>query len=39
MYSFKYFFGYELPKIDGLIRRLYENDGLTVAMKEPYFTD
>ncbi len=39
MYTFRYFFGYELPKADGLIRRLMETDGLTVEMKAAYFSD
>lgn len=37
MYSFKYFFGYELPKIDGLARRLLNTDGLTVEAKARHF--
>jgi len=28
----RYFFNYELPKIDGLIARLMNNDGLTVSL-------
>ncbi|HQB30727.1 MAG TPA: acyl-CoA dehydrogenase [Syntrophales bacterium] len=39
LFTARYFFSYELPKIDGLVKRLYENDGLTVAMKETYFVD
>jgi len=39
MYTFRYFFGYELPKIDGLIKRLHGTDGLTVAMKVDCFSD
>lgn len=34
-----YFFNYELPKIEGLARRLKNSDGLTVSMKEEYFAD
>lgn len=37
MCTFRYFFGYELPKIDGLARRLMNTDGLTVEMKANYF--
>ena len=32
-----YFFHYELPKIEGLARRLMEGDGLTVEMKADLF--
>ena len=32
-----YFFEYELPKIEGLSRRLLNSDGLTIAMKSEYF--
>jgi alkylation response protein AidB-like acyl-CoA dehydrogenase len=39
MYTFKYFYGYELPKIEGLIKRLYQSDGLTVNMETEHFTD
>jgi butyryl-CoA dehydrogenase len=38
-YTFRFFFHYELPKIEGLARRLLESDGLTVEMKEPFFAD
>ncbi|MCK7503186.1 MAG: acyl-CoA dehydrogenase C-terminal domain-containing protein [Desulfobacterales bacterium] len=31
-----YFFNYELPKIEGLARRLQNSDGLTIAMKSEY---
>ncbi len=34
-----FFFGYELPKIDGLARRLMDTDGLTVEMEEEFFGD
>ena len=37
--TFLYFFHYELPKIEGLARRLMEGDGLTVEMKAEYFLD
>lgn len=39
MYAFRYFFGYELPKTEGLIRRLTKTDGLTVEMQREYFSD
>lgn len=38
-YTFRYFFGYELPKIEGLITRLMNNDGLTTEMTEEFFAD
>ena len=38
-YTLRFFFAYELPKIEGLVRRLTNNDGLTVEMKEAYFAD
>ena len=38
-YAFRYFFGYELPKIEGLIKRLMNTDGLTVEMDESFFQD
>ncbi len=38
-YVFRYFFGYELPKIEGLIKRLMNTDGLTVEMDESLFSD
>jgi len=37
--AFRYFFGYELPKIQGLSDRLLNSDGLTVKMKNEYFED
>lgn len=39
MYVFRYFFEYELPKIEGLAKRLAKMDGLTVSMPEDLFTD
>jgi butyryl-CoA dehydrogenase len=39
MYSFRYFFRYELPKIDGLAKRLTDGDALTVEMKDTLFAD
>lgn len=38
-YTFRYFFRYELPKIEGLATRLMDGDGLTVEMKGIYFSD
>jgi alkylation response protein AidB-like acyl-CoA dehydrogenase len=35
--TLRYFFHYELPKIEGLARRLWEGDGLTVDMKADLF--
>jgi butyryl-CoA dehydrogenase len=37
--TMKYFFHYELPKIQGLRARLMEADGLTVNMSDRLFTD
>jgi butyryl-CoA dehydrogenase len=39
MYAFRYFFGYELPKTEGLMKRLMNMDGLTVEMSQGYFAD
>jgi alkylation response protein AidB-like acyl-CoA dehydrogenase len=39
LHTFRYFFHYELPKIEGLAKRLMESDGLTIGMKEEYFND
>ncbi len=39
MYTLRFFFGYELVKIDGLITRLMNSDGLTVEMQTEYFSD
>ena len=38
-YALRYFFGYELPKIEGLAQRLTNSDGLTVEMKVAHFSD
>jgi len=38
-YTFRYFFRYELPKIEGLAKRLMDADGLTVEMKDSCFSD
>jgi alkylation response protein AidB-like acyl-CoA dehydrogenase len=39
MYALQYFFGYELPKILGLKKRLYDIDQMTVKMPVEYFND
>jgi len=39
LHAFRYFFGYELPKIEGLVKRLMNPDGLTVEMEESFFQD
>ena len=39
LYAFRYFFSYELPKIEGLLHRLRESDPLTVDMQTRFFTD
>lgn len=39
MQTMKYFFHYELPKIEGLALRLTETDGLTVSMRTEHFLD
>jgi len=39
LYTFRYFFKYELPKIEGLAKSLMDADGLTVEMKESFFAD
>ena len=38
-YTFRYFFGYELPKAEGLVNRLMHTDGMTVQMKKEWFSD
>ncbi len=37
LFTLKYFYGYELPKILGLAKRLMESDGLTVEMTTELF--
>lgn len=37
--AMRFFFEYELPKIQGLFKRLLKVDGLTLAMKSEYFSD
>ena len=39
IYTFKYFFEYELPKTDGLARRLSSADDLTLEMDAAFFND
>ena len=39
LFAFRFFYGYELPKIEGLAKRLKTSDGLTLEMKEAYFAD
>ncbi len=39
LFTFRFFYNYELPKIEGLLIRLKKNDGLTVNMKPEYFDD
>jgi butyryl-CoA dehydrogenase len=39
MYAFRYFFRYELPKIDGLAKRLTDGDAFTVEMQDSLFAD
>jgi butyryl-CoA dehydrogenase len=39
IYACRYFFCYELPKIEGLVRRLMNSDGLTLEMKNEYFEE
>jgi len=39
LFAGRYFFGYELPKIEGPATRLLNSDGLTVEMKPEFFAD
>jgi hypothetical protein len=39
MYAFRYFFRYELPKIEWLAKRLTDGDAFTGEMKDFLFTD
>ena len=39
MFTLRYFFGYELPKTEGLVRRLLDDDRLTVEMQTDHFSD
>lgn len=38
-YTFLYYYAYELPKIDGLGRRLKDSNPITVDMEKEYFSD
>jgi butyryl-CoA dehydrogenase len=38
-FAVRYFFEYELPKIEGLAKRLMNSDGLTVEIKPDFFSD
>jgi alkylation response protein AidB-like acyl-CoA dehydrogenase len=38
-FAFRYFFAYELPKIEGLAKRLMNSDGLTVEITPDFFFD
>jgi butyryl-CoA dehydrogenase len=38
-FAFRYFFEYELPKIEGLAKRLMNSDGLTVEIMPDFFSD
>jgi butyryl-CoA dehydrogenase len=38
-FAFRYFFEYELPKMEGLAKRLMNSDGLTVEIKTDFFSD
>jgi butyryl-CoA dehydrogenase len=39
MYAFRYFFRYELPKMEGLAKRLTDGDAFTVEMRAAHFAD
>ena len=39
LYTMRYFFGYELPKIQGLAARLTDTDHLTVDIQTDHFAD
>jgi len=38
-HTFRYFYGYELPRAKGLVKRLTHADGMTVEMKKEWFSD
>jgi butyryl-CoA dehydrogenase len=38
-FAFRFFFEYELPKIQGLVSRLMHSDGLTVEIMPDHFSD
>jgi butyryl-CoA dehydrogenase len=39
LYTCRYFFGYELPKVNGLAARLSENNPVTMEMETVFFND
>lgn len=39
LHAFRYFFRYELPKIQGLSQRLTDNDPVTLEMEPDFFND
>jgi len=39
LFAFRFFFEYELPKIEGLAKRLTNSDGLTVEINPDFFSD
>ncbi len=39
LFTLRYFFGYELPKTQGLVKRLMDDDRLTVEMQTEHFND
>jgi butyryl-CoA dehydrogenase len=39
MFTLRYFFAYELPKTQGLAKRLLDDDRLTVEMQSNFFND
>ncbi len=39
MFTLRYFYGYELPKMLGLAKRLMDDDRLTVEMQTDFFND
>jgi butyryl-CoA dehydrogenase len=39
MFTLRYFFAYELPKTLGLVKRLMDDDRLTLEMQTDYFND
>ena len=39
LHTCAYFFNYELPKIEGMAKRLQNSDGLTIAAKNEYFNE
>ncbi len=39
VFALRFFYAYEVPKMKGLAERLMNGDGLTIEMKEAYFTE